>query len=115
MTDAIEKPETKNSAKVKPPTQTAGVGGIDAHGGMGDMVLPADYIDWNRLLGLPSFEMFVQEESGQGVGSAANEWVAARRAGMGDKPLYELYAKWHRAKGYWPDETPMGELIQEVK
>lgn len=122
MTESIEKPvETptskaaKPSSKKKPPTQTAGVGGINAHGGMGDMVLPADYIDWNKLLGLPSFEMFVQEESGQTPGEAANNWVAARRAGMGDKPFYQLYAKWHKAKGYWPDETPMGALIQEVK
>ena len=122
MTDAIEKPvETpktkaaKPRAKKKPPTQTAGVGGIAAHGGMGEMVMPADYINWNKLVSLPSFEMFVFEESGQHAGASADEWVVQRRAGMGDKPLYELYAKWHRAKGYWPDETPMGELIQEVK
>ena len=119
MTDDTEKPvETPTSKKVtkkKPPSQVAGVGGIDAHGGMGATAPPADYIDWNKLVGLPSFEMFVQEESGQAAGASASEWVAARRAGMGDKPLYDLYAKWHKAKGYWPDETPMGALIQEVK
>lgn len=111
MTD-LEKPKT---TRKKPPTQTAGVGGIDAHGGMGDMVLPADYIDWNKLISLPSFEMFVFEESGQHAGASASEWVAQRRSTMGDKKLYDLYATWHRAKGYWPDETPLGELIQEVK
>ena len=122
MTDAIEKPvetptskATKPRAKKKPPTQTAGVGGIDAHGGMGDMVLPADYIDWNKLVSLPSFEMFVFEESGQHAGASASEWVGQRRSTMGDKKLYDLYATWHRAKGYWPDETPLGRLIQEVK
>lgn len=105
------------SEERKPPTQTAGVSGIDAHGGMGEAPIePAKHgIDWRKLITLPAFEMFVFEESGQHAGASADEWVASRRAGMGDKPLYELYAKWHRAKGYWPDETPMGELIQEVK
>ena len=114
MTD-LEKPKT--TRKKKPPTQTAGVTGIDAHGSMGGAPIePASHtIDWNKIVGLPSFEMFVFEESGQHAGASADEWVANRRAGMGDKPLYELYAKWHKAKGYWPDETPMGELIQEVK
>lgn len=112
MTD-LEKP--KAPRKKKPPTQTAGVGGIDAHGGMGAMALPADYIDWHKLVGLPSFEMFVFEESGQRAGASASEWVVQRRAGMGDKPLYDLYAKWHKAKGYWPKETPTGDLIQGAK
>ena len=112
MTDLEKQKATRQK---KPPTQTAGVGGINAHGGMGDMVLPADYIDWNKLTSLPSFEMFVLEESGQAAGASANEWVAARRAGMGDKSFYQLYARWHKAKGYWPDETPIGTLIQEVK
>ena len=34
MTVATEK--TKSARKKKPPTQTAGVNGIDAHGGMGE-------------------------------------------------------------------------------
>lgn len=59
--------------------------------------------------------MFVFEESGQAAGASASEWAANRRATMGDDKLYELYAKWHKNKGYWPDETPMGALIQEVK
>ena len=113
MTD-LEKPKT--TRKKKPPTQTAGVTGIDAHGSMGDAPIePAKpSIDWQKLISLPAFEMFVFEESGQ-TGSTAGEWVSARRTSMGDKPLYELYAKWHRAKGYWSDETPMGELMQGAK
>lgn len=112
MTDSDK---TKATREKKPPNQTARVGGINAYGGMGEMASPSEYIDWNKLVRLPSFEMFVFEESGQHTGSSADEWVAARRAGMGDKSLYDLYAKWHKEKGYWTDETPMGELIQEVK
>lgn len=106
MTDN-DKP--KAPRKKKPPTQTAGVTGIDAHGPMGEA--PAEpSINWQKLIGLPAFEMFVLEESGQRAGASANEWVASRRAGMGDKALYDLYAKWHKNKGYWPKETPLGEL-----
>ena len=117
MTD-LEKP--KPPRKKKPPTQTAGVTGIDGHGAMGEApieqpVAPIQSgVNWHKLIHLPAFEMFVFDESGQS-GASAVEWVSNRRAGMGDKPLYDLYAKWHRAKGYWPDETPMGDLIQEVK
>lgn len=102
------------SEEQKPPTQIAGVTGIDAHGGMGEAPIEPR-IDWQKLIGLPAFEMFVFEESGQHAGASASGWVANRRSSMGDKSLYDLYAKWHRAKGYWPDETPMGALIQEVK
>lgn len=113
MTEVIEKPKRKPRAKKKPPTQTAGVGGIDAHGGMGEA--PADqpfqqYIDWNRLVGLPAFEMFVFEESGQ-QGASANEWVIARRSSMGDDKLYDLYTKWHEQKGLWLNETPLGKEV----
>lgn len=108
------KPKVESAKKKKPPTQTAGVSGIDGYGGMGEAPIEPS-IDWQKLIGLPSFEMFVLEESGQSAGASANEWVVNRRSSMGDKSLYDLYAKWHKAKGYWPDETPMGALIQEVK
>lgn len=112
MTD-LEKPKGKPRAK-KPPTQTAGVTGIDGHGGMGEA--PPEqpflqYIDWNRLIGLPAFEMFVLEESGQ-QGASANEWVIARRSSMGDDKLYDLYAKWHEQKGLWLNETPLGKEVE---
>lgn len=102
--------EAVNIKKEKPPTQGVGVGGIDAHGGMGD----APVIDWHRLIGIPSFEMFVQAQTGQPVGSNNSDWVANRREALGDQPLYDLYADWHKKQGLWLNETPMGELI-EVK
>ena len=116
MTD-LEKPKPKPRAKKKPPTQTAGVTGIDGHGGMGEA--PTEEakpsIDWQKLIALPAFEMFVAEESGNSDYVSITSWIKNRRASMGDDKLYDLYAKWHEAKGYWPDETPSGDLIQEVK
>lgn len=112
MTD-LEKPKRKPRAK-KPPTQTAGVTGIDGHGAMGEAPIePAKpSIDWQKLVGLPAFEMFVFDESGQS-GASAGEWVSNRRATMGDEKLYDLYAKWHKTKGYWANETPMGCVIDK--
>jgi len=117
MTD-LDKP--KAPRKKKPPTQIAGVTGIDGHGAMGEAPIePAaefrQYIDWHKLTSLPAFEMFVLEESGQAVGSSASEWVIARRSSMGDDKLYDLYAKWHEKKGLWVDETPVGRLIKGIK
>lgn len=110
MTD-LEKPKRKPRAK-KPPTQIAGVNGIDGHGAMGEAPIEPfqQYIDWQKLIGLPAFEMFVFEESGQHAGASASEWVSNRRATMGDESLYKLYASWHERKELWANESPMGIL-----
>lgn len=101
--------------KEKPPTQTAGVSGIDGHGGMGEapkQSIPNNaYIDWFKLVSLPAFEMFVFEQSGLQVGDAASDWVKQRRATLSDSVLYEQYAIWHKNKGLWTNETPIGEVI----
>lgn len=117
MTD-LEKP--KRTRKKKPPTQTAGVNGIDGHGAMGEAptdtvepvapVVPS--INWHRLISLPAFEMFVFEQSGLTAYPALSEWVENRRAALGDDKLYELYTKWHEQKGLWLNETPLGMEIK---
>ena len=111
MTD-LDKP--KAPRKKKPPTQTAGVSGINGHGGMGEVpeqpTPNGAYINWHKLVSLPAFEMFVFEQSGLTAYPALSEWVENRRTALGDKALYELYAKWHSDKGYWVNETPTGEL-----
>ena len=94
--------------KKKPPAQVAGVQGFNA------FTTPVDeikhpIIDWQKLTGLPPFEMFVLEQSGQ-TGSMAAQWVAAQRERLSDERLYQLYSDWHKAKGYWVGETPMGEM-----
>lgn len=111
MTEEV-KPTPKPRAK-KPPTQIAGVTGIDGHGGMGEAPIAPfqQYIDWNKLVGLPAFEMFVFEESGQ-AGATAHEWVVNRRSTMGDEAFYQLYSNWHDRKGLWVNESPTGKLIQ---
>lgn len=108
MTD-LEKPKT--TRKNKPPTQTAGVTGIDGHGGMGEA--PTEpRIDWFKLINLPAFQMFVAEQSGLTYGVTMDNWIKERRATLSDSVLYEQYASWHKAKGLWIGESPMGEVIE---
>lgn len=114
------KPKVATTKKKKPPTQTAGVSGIDGHGGMGEApieppIQPVEfqqYVDWHKLVNLPAFEMFVFEESGLNVGAAAREWVKQRRATLSDSVLYDQYAIWHEAKGLWVNETPTGGVTK---
>lgn len=103
--------------KEKPPTIRVGVSGIDAAKQKGDQGFsePAP-IDWRRLSGLPSFQMFVVEFS-RLPPARYEEWMtetlpALVRSGEADA-FYAKYCEWHKAKGYWPNETPMGDLINE--
>lgn len=91
--------------KEKPPAQVAGVQGFNA---FATKHMPQ--VDWAKLTSLPPFEMFVLEQSGLNVGSAANDWVKQRRSALGDSVLYEQYAAWHKNKGLWANETPLGKV-----
>lgn len=110
----LEKPKT--TRKKKPPTQTAGVTGIDGHGAMGAAPIEspksiANDINWRYLLTLPPFAMFVSEEAGITNTADIENWVNGRREALGDSVLYKKYADWHTNKGYWLNETPLGEII----
>lgn len=107
---------SKSSLHKKPPTQTAGVNGIDAHGSMGEappaQSIPNNaYIDWFKIVDLPAFQMFISEQSGLTNGVVMSDWIKERRATLSDSVLYDQYAEWHKAKGLWLDETPSGRLI----
>ena len=52
--------------------------------------------DWAHLAGLPAFQMYLAETGTKPEPSDA---------------LYSAYCAWHSSKGYWPKETPMGELL----
>ena len=111
------------TTKKKPPTQRAGVEGIAA--------IPIELtppqpqkIDWARLCELPPFQMFAAEclpELGNAFSTMKSgcgplwEWNTELKDWMlshEPEDLYKQYCDWHKAKGYWPNETPMGELIK---
>lgn len=82
MTADATKPKKLPRVK-KPPTQTAGVTGIDAHGAMGGApTKTADkslQINWQKLIALPAFEMFVFKESGLSTNAEVISWAASTR------------------------------------
>lgn len=80
----------------KPPTQIAGVQGIDATRFPADEVIPKRLRD--RLAGLPPFQMF-----------AAEKRQLPTALVLQDEAVQE-YMAWHKAKGYWPNETPLGQV-----
>lgn len=94
-------------APVKPPPQVLGVAGIAEQ----PIVIHDAKINWAVIAALPPFQMFLAERDGSNqTGKNSHEWateVAMRLgAALGDKPLLDEYAAWHKAKSYWPGEAP---------
>ena len=98
-------------APAKPPPQVLGVAGIAEQ----PIVIHDPKINWAMVAALPPFQMFLSERDGPNqTGKNAQEWATsvAMRLGaeMGDKALFDAYCAWHTAKGYWPNETPLGQV-----
>ena len=116
------------TTKKKPPTQTAGVAGIAA---IPIVITPEQKeqtIDWAKLCELPTFQMFAIEREPSLNGAfeyvrgendsvalwekcePLNAWLTSHEP----EDLYKQYCAWHAAKGHWPNETPMGDIIDKV-
>lgn len=98
-------------APVKPPPQVLGVSGIAEQ----PIVIHDAKINWAMVAALPPFQMFLAERDGPNqTGKNSQQWatgVAMRlAASVGDEALFGEYAAWHQAKGYWPNETPLGQV-----
>ena len=95
----------------KPPPQTLGVSGIAET----PIVIHDAKINWALVAALPPFQMFLSERDGPNqTGQNSQEWatgVAMRLAAtVNDQSLFDEYTSWHQAKGYWPNETPLGQV-----
>lgn len=95
----------------KPPPQILGVSGIAET----PIVLDQPKLNWAMVAALPPFQMFLAERDGPNqTGKNSQEWateVAIRLAtAVNDHALFGEYAAWHAAKGYWPNETPLGQV-----
>lgn len=95
----------------KPPTQVAGVQGIAAI----PVVLTPERsrIDWLHLFGLPPFQMFAVERAGKSPAEVM-VWMKDWARGHDEHELYDQYCKWHAAKGYWPNESPLGFALENL-
>ncbi|WP_395146966.1 hypothetical protein ACF3N0_08725 [Moraxella atlantae] len=89
-----------------------GVQGVDSYGAMGEKPGAPQSINWSRLFTLPPFMMFMSEMYDKTGNDAL--YIAKRKAEQEGNVFFAIYANWHKAKGYWINETPMGELITGV-
>lgn len=99
------------AAPVKPPPQVLGVSGIAEQ----PIIIHDAKINWALVAALPPFQMFLAERDGPNqTGKNSQEWatgVAMRLAATtSDTALFDAYCAWHEAKGYWPNETPLGQV-----
>lgn len=106
----MERPEelTPGAALSKPPTQIAGVQGFVAFEAKPTRTVEDSV--WRRLIELPPFQMFAAEQmpNTKGYDSVAHavEFIQSRAA---SPAIVAEYETWHAQKGYWKDETPIGE------
>jgi hypothetical protein len=91
----------------KPPTQVAGVVGIESTPITMNTSQPA--IDWGLIVTLPPFQMFASDRmrssSSKDSEEHAREYVRAQGGGA---DLFQVYSLWHEASGYWPGEDALG-------
>ena len=96
----------------KPPTQYAGVVGIEPK----PIVLtpePTQHVNWGAVASLPPFQMFAAERMRNTSGKDSMDHALDYVRGMGAAPdVLQAYEAWHDKKGYWPNETPYGEVKQ---
>lgn len=96
----------------KPPTQVAAAKGIEAK--PITMNEPSKGVDWRELSALPPFQMFIGEKFPCPAGEILDRWTLNKAEHLilatSQRDLFDRYAEWHTDKGYWPDETPFGEL-----
>ena len=81
----------------KPPPLRVGVSGFNAF--EAKPAAQPERIDWLRLEGLPAFQMYLDE---------------TRQAVQRSADFYDDYCRWHAAKGYWPNEDALGNLVEGV-
>lgn len=110
------------TTKKKPPTQIAGVKGIAPKPIELTPAQPEQF-NWAKILELPPFQMFAVEQEpslsvafGNILSNGIPLWeqhksIDAWLHTYQPEELYRQYAEWHLAKGYWPNETPDGQLI----
>lgn len=99
------------AAPVKPPPQVLGVSGIAEQ----PIIIHDAKINWATVAALPPFQMFLAERDGPNqTGKNAQEWATGvathLAAATSDTALFDAYCAWHTAKGYWPGETPLGQV-----
>lgn len=110
--DALDTAPVPASAD-KPPPTVLGVSGINdtTFGGAG-----APSPEWVFLVNHPPFQMYVAAQIGtEGEPDAVLRCIGYVQQHMEKEDLAGLldrYSSWFHSRGSWPNETPMGELVE---
>lgn len=99
------------NSKVKPPTQSVGVSGFKADLYAND----EQFVDWQKLIHLPKFQMFCVEHSRRSVDNVM-QWIMGfvqDQCYQNEQVFFDNYVQWHNQKGYWKNEDVYGQLIGE--
>lgn len=96
-----------NDSISKPPTQKVDVSGFKAD------LYGNKEINWNILVQLPKFQMFLIERSKKPYDNVMDWIIDYLKNEIQDESMFfDEYVKWHDEKGYWAIETPYGELVE---
>ncbi len=68
-------------------------------------------IDWAHLFGLPPFQMYAVERARKSPADVM-AWLPAWARAQSEQALFDGYCQWHERKGYWPNESPMGDVVR---
>ena len=71
---------------------------------------------WEVLIGHPPFHMFMSEQKFPNPDAKddmelAVDFIMEQSKTKAELQFYAEYAKWFNAKGFWPDETPLGKPL----
>lgn len=67
-------------------------------------------INWALLFSLPPFQMYAIEKARKAPADVIVWMPDWARSHESEQALFDDYCDWHAAKGYWPNETPLGEI-----
>ncbi|THJ36163.1 hypothetical protein E8K88_02545 [Lampropedia aestuarii] len=114
LSDSMAESEQAQEVRDKPPAQMVSIpSGIDATAVFG-MTRRAGGIDWEKVVTLPTFQMYVAESKFPNPNDLDSQKLAisfvqsAISSGKDEQQFYEEYALWFDQKACWHHESPMG-------
>ncbi len=97
--------------EIKPATIRVTLDGISPRSETIDPIEPFESIEWMRIMGLPSFELFLLKKYCVHVHEIP-EFMDIKCIDHQLDSLYAQYCAWHKDIALWPGETPEGRLIE---
>lgn len=91
----------------KPEPQVLSISGIQPK----PVHTPDKQHDWAAIASLPPFQMFMNERYPDPNRADSYLWAISCLELQADDELLQEYCEWHKAKGYWPNETPTGGIV----